>query len=230
MPPMKGDSFIFPVEDGTVKTFGGDRRLRPSTLIRDRPERGKEQEVFREESDGPYSPLPLQDDSTRDEAEAKNDFWSITGDFIHRHHVEPRVKLYVPREESFPIPMKYIDVTRTTHTSLDGLLEKNIDDYWNVDGERLLSDAWTGFTGFIFFNERPPDGNTWSGVRLTRKETTSRPYSVWPDVWKHLSDAAKSKAKQKWAIEKPKLDNDGQLRGQGDGVPKACVKQAAADS
>ena len=40
--PMKGDNFIFPVADGTVKTPGGDRRLRPSTLIRGRHERGEE--------------------------------------------------------------------------------------------------------------------------------------------------------------------------------------------
>ena len=37
-------------------------------------------------------------------------------------------KLYVPKEESFPIPLKYIDVTRTTHTSLDVVLEKHIED------------------------------------------------------------------------------------------------------
>ena len=67
-----------------------------------------------------------------------NDFGSITGDFIYRHHVEPRVKLYMPRDESFPIPLKYIDVTRTTHTSLGVLLEKHIDDYWNVDGEKRI--------------------------------------------------------------------------------------------
>ena len=48
-----------------------------------------------------------------------NDFWSMSGSFIYRHHVEPRVALYSPREESFPIPLKYIDVTRTTHTNLD---------------------------------------------------------------------------------------------------------------
>ena len=30
------------------------------------------------------------------------------------------------KEESFPILLKYIDVTRTTHTSLDILLEKHI--------------------------------------------------------------------------------------------------------
>ena len=32
--PMKGDSFMLPGSDGTVKTPGGDRRLRPSTFIR----------------------------------------------------------------------------------------------------------------------------------------------------------------------------------------------------
>ena len=90
--PMKGDNFIFPVADGTVKTSGRDRRLRPSTLVKDHPERGKEQEVFQGKSDRPSSPNPLQDDTTRDDAEAKNVFWSVTGDFIYRHHVEPRVK------------------------------------------------------------------------------------------------------------------------------------------
>ena len=89
----------------------------------------------------------FQDDSTRDDAETKKDFWSITGDFIYRHHVEPRVKLDT-REETFP-PIKYVDVPRTTKTSLDVFLEKHIDDYWNVDGGRELSDAWTGFTRFI---------------------------------------------------------------------------------
>ena len=79
----------------------------------------------------------------------------ISGPFqatlFRRHHVEPRVKLYVPREESFPIPLKYIDVTRDTHTSLDVMLEKNIEDNCNVDGDRELSDTWTDFTRFTFF-------------------------------------------------------------------------------
>ena len=140
----------------------------------------------------------------------------ITGllrEIIYRDHVEPRVKLYVPREESFPIPLKYIDVARTTYTSRDTLLEQHIDGFWNKDGERELSDAWTGFTGFMLWNERPPDGYTWSGRRLLRKQTTSRPDNVWPDLRKHLSDAAKSNAKQKWAIEKPKLENARRSRG-----------------
>ena len=79
--------------------------------------------------------------------------------------------------------------------------------------KKNLSDAWTGFARFILLSERPPEGYTWSGERLTRKQTTSRPDNVWPDIWKHMSDAAKKKATQRWAIEKPKLDNARQLRG-----------------
>ena len=36
--PMKGDIFMFPVTDGTVKMSGGDQDLRTSTLIRDSPD------------------------------------------------------------------------------------------------------------------------------------------------------------------------------------------------
>ena len=82
-----------------------------------------------------------------------NDFWSISGNCIYRHNVEPIVKLYVPREASFPIPLKYIDATRATSTSLDVMLEKNIDDYWNFDGDRELLDMWTGFTRFTMLTE-----------------------------------------------------------------------------
>ena len=82
--PMKGVNFYIPCR----------RWSSQNTLRRDHPERGEEQEVFRGESDGLSPPNPLQDDSTRDDAEAKNDFWSITGDFIYGHHVEElRVKL-----------------------------------------------------------------------------------------------------------------------------------------
>ena len=38
-------------------------------------------------------------DETKDDAEACNDFWSMEGDFIYRHHVEPRVQLSVPKKK-----------------------------------------------------------------------------------------------------------------------------------
>ena len=77
--------------------------------------------------------------------------------------MEARVKLYMPKEKTFPVPLKYIDVTRNTHTSRDAMMDKNIDDYLNVNGERALSDAWTCFTRFTSLNARPLDGYSWSG-------------------------------------------------------------------
>ena len=54
-----------------------------------------------------------------------------TSDYFIYRHQWTRVQPYVPREASFPIPLKYIDVTRATSTSLDVMLEKSIDDNWN---------------------------------------------------------------------------------------------------
>ena len=62
-------------------------------------------------------------DTLTDDSEARNDFWTIAGNYVSRHHVEPRVKLYVPNEESFPTPLENIDVVRRTNTTLDVLLE-----------------------------------------------------------------------------------------------------------
>ena len=159
---------IFPIADGRIKLPGGDQDLRTSTLIRQRPVQGESYLDFLEESEGS---LPPPHDSFPDAREAINDFWSMSGNFIYRHHVEPRVKLHSPREESFPIPLKYIDVTRTTHTNLDVKLEKRIDDYWNIDGSRDLSDPWTGFTRFTLSSEKPPDGWIYVVRREINEET-----------------------------------------------------------
>ena len=91
-----------------------------------------------------------------DDAEARADFWSIQGDFICLHHKEPRVHLYVPKEETFLIPMQYMDVTKSTHTVLDVMQEKKTDDYWNVDSCKHLSDFWRGYTKFTLLKEKPP--------------------------------------------------------------------------
>ena len=139
--------------------------------------------------------------------EAINDFWSMSGNFIYRHHVELRVKLYSPREESLPIPLKDIDVSRTTHTNLDVMQERRIDDWWNI------TDSWTGFTLFTLLDEKPPDGCMWSGERLTKRQVTSRPDHLWPELRIKLGRNAKLKEKHKWVNEKPKLDNARRLRG-----------------
>ena len=72
-----GEYFIFPIADGKVRLSGGDQVLRTSTLTRDSSERGEEREDLRGESDGspPQDSLPCDD-------EARNDFWSISGNYI----------------------------------------------------------------------------------------------------------------------------------------------------
>ena len=144
----------------------------------------------------------------------------MSGNFICRHHVEPRVKLHLPREESFPIPLKYIHASRTTHTNLDVKQEKRIDDYWNIDVSRDLSVPWTGFTRFILLEEIPqdveeipPDGFLWSGERLTSKQLTSRPDHLWPETWGRRGKNAELKEKQRWSHEELHLDNARKLRG-----------------
>ena len=50
-------------------------------------------------------------------------------------------------------------------------------------------------------------------VGLTKRQLTSRPDHLWPELWIKLGRNAELKEKQKWSNEKPKLDNARMLRG-----------------
>ena len=80
--PKQGE-FIFPIADGRIKTPGGDQELRTSTLVRPRPIQGEGHIDFLGESEGS---LPQPYDSFPVAGEAINDFWSMSGSFIYRHH------------------------------------------------------------------------------------------------------------------------------------------------
>ena len=87
-------------------------------------------------------------------------------------------------------------------------------DYWNIDGSRDLSDPWTGFTQFTLLEENLLTdicGPGWR--RLTRKQLTSRPDHLWPELGKSVGKNAKLKEKQKWSNEKLHLENARKLRG-----------------
>ena len=142
------------------------------------------------------------------------------GDFIYRRHTEPRVHLYVPKEESFPIPLKYIDATRTTQ-----------DDYWNVDVDRHLKDSRAGCTKCTWFQLRNLQDICGPGGALHK-------FKQLPDLTFSglrfglaCQKAARKKEIQEWAIEKPKLDNARKLRGiyfidPEDGEYKDTIKNA----
>ena len=96
---------------------------------------------------------------------------------------------------------------------MDVKQERRIDDYWNIDGSIDLSDSLTGFTQFTLLEEKPPDGYMWSGERLAKRQATSRPDHLWPEIWTKFGRNAKLKERPKWSHEKPKLDNARKLRG-----------------
>ena len=97
--PMNGGNFIFPIADEPVKLSGGDQVLRTSTLIRDRPDRGEEQGNLQRESDGSFQP------HFKTHRCMMVKLHMISGPFQGTTFTvitwNP-VKLYVPREESFP--------------------------------------------------------------------------------------------------------------------------------
>ena len=77
------------------------------------------------------------------DAEARQKFWSIMGDYKNRNHVASRTKFHVPKED-FPRPLNCIDVQAT------------IDDCLNIDGDKSLSEPWIGVTRFALLNKNPP--------------------------------------------------------------------------
>ena len=110
----------------------------------------------------------------------------------------------MPKEETFPISLKHIDVTRATHTDLDVMQEKRVDDYWNLDGFRDLSDSWTGFTKCTLLKEQPPNRCVWSKGRLTKVQTTSRPDHVWSEVWTKIGKGTQNRVKQEMGAREAK--------------------------
>ena len=147
-----------------------------------------------------------------DDVEARADFWSIHGDFIYRHHNELRVQLYVPKEETFLFPVKYIDVARCTHTDLDVLQEKRKDDYWNVDSNRNSPHSRRGFCE-VYSIER----KIFFRICVVRGETdnNSNDYQIMygQKFGRTWVKPLRIEKKQEWAKEKPKLDNARRLRG-----------------
>ena len=110
-------------------------------------------------------------------------------------------------------PLRHIDVTRATSTILDVMLERS----------RRLLEHRRRPRPFRFVDMIPTihhigRKNLQMGIHgpgewLTKKQRTSWPDYLWPEIWKSNSEAAQRKEKQKWTIEKTKLDNGRRLCG-----------------
>ena len=138
------------------------------------------------------------------------DFWSIEGDFMYRYHIEPRVQLNVPKEETFPNPLKFFDVSRTTHTRSGCIEGKNLS---AIFGTSMWIEFYqTGFTKFTWLTEKPPPRCLWFGERLIKIQATTRRDFLWPEIWIGMLKAATKQEKQEW-FRSPKPDNARKLRG-----------------
>ena len=123
-------------------------------------------------------------------------------DFITRPHVESRVQLYVSKEEAFPILLKYM----TESANLNVLQGKRIDDYWNVDVDRSLSDSWIGFTKFTLKNQKSHEGF----INLVSDIKKSSNYEIWSFmVWNIISHIWSYSTKRRVTMiyRQTKLDN-----------------------
>ena len=156
-----------------MNSYSQKQMVREPTLRREQPVRSEDSTGELQGELGESQPTEFTDD-----AEARADFWSMQGDFTCRHHNEPRVQFLVPKEETFPIQLKYFDVARSTQTDLAILQEKRVDDYWIVDSNKNLSDSWKGFTKLILLKEKCPKRYIWSEERLTKIQKTTRPNHV----------------------------------------------------
>jgi hypothetical protein len=109
----------------------------------------------------------------------------------------------MPNESDCPLPLNFLDVMRNTKTDIIDDAEHNINDMWNIAGPRQLTTAWTGTTTFHILHTKPSKGKTWVMDRETKKQKSTRPPTIYPEVWKTLSKKDKQRAIDEWDEEQP---------------------------
>ena len=139
----------FPLAEGTLKQPGNptprERRRKPrarmevDTWSSSSSDDEKEQEMDPDDatSRAPHGVQPEDPESV--------DGWKITQDLLIRFHRAPRTKMFSLDESTCPVPLKYVDVVRTTVTNLEDESESRIEDIWCGTDENVaspLSQAW----------------------------------------------------------------------------------------
>ena len=126
---QKRGELIFPVADGTAKLSAIDYEFREPTRRREGAKISVENIQANRET------INLQNQQMTLKPVSTSGRFKVTSSIVITFNSLCR------RKKTFPIPLKYIDVTRSTHNDLDVMQEKRIDDYWNVDSNRNLSDS-----------------------------------------------------------------------------------------
>ena len=123
-------------------------------------------------------PQPVE---TKEDAEARNDLWSIEGDFTYRHRTETRFHLYVPKEESFPIS---ILTWPEQLTQIWMWCKKNVSTiWWNVDMGRNLIRFMDSIHEVHVTDWETSSRNYVVWERITNIQATTRLDYLWPEIW-----------------------------------------------
>ena len=159
---------------------------------------------------------------------AQNDYWTMPNhDLLIRWHVVPRTSLFTPTTDDCPLPLEWLDILRETKTDLQHAELDCIDDFWTQDslnGARDLDEEWIGRTSFNILRPKPGKGLEWQNGRLTQVQTTTRPPTIWVEVWQGLTEYQKQKEIEKWKIEGPKREVERRRAKTLDNIPEADVK------
>ena len=186
--PDSGEMFIFSVPDGTVKPFWrrpGTENIHLGTGFIQFEERITKISIENQKG----SPLPLHfQDSFPDAAEARDDFWSISGDFKNRHHVEPRVKLLYGKRRI----ISYFTELHWRHQSYPHNLGCNA----GKAASMIIGTSMDQEICLLHGEVDERNGKQHQGLII-----------LWPEIWRSMLRKSKMKEKQNWASEKPKLEN-----------------------
>ena len=145
--------------DGSAKLSGRDYEFQEPTLRRESTVKRESQRRISRRQGREFQP-----EETKDDEEIHKDMGTSFIVIILNREFN-----YTCREKNhFLFHWNTLISSGQTHTDLDVAQEKRIDDYCNVDGNRNLSDSWTGFTRFTLLNETPPRGCMWYGEWLTK--------------------------------------------------------------
>ena len=133
----------------------------------------------------------------------RQDSWIIKGQTIQRIHRQARLRKFAPTEKNCPIPLKYIDITRRTETTLRDKSEACIYDCWYDSEEEKLSAPWIGRTIFNLIMIEPREGCTWVNGEEVQIMKTNRPGDIMKTEWTRLSKSRRNKEIERWKIEGP---------------------------
>ena len=147
-----GDDFRFPLACGELTQPGPRPRLVRQRRLH--KQIAEEQERNIAEADGeiraqrelPHNSIDPsgKDEISEDLPASRTKIWTRPPDVITRHHREPRSTLSIPKADSCPLPLEYLDVLRRADTKLSHAADAAIYDHWKRDGEKELSGPWTG--------------------------------------------------------------------------------------